>query len=709
VPGAGTTIAMQQLLGKLDSAVRLPAGRRTFLAYVLLGFFALQAVVAALLNSGACDELAAHIPAGWLYVESGQFSGGIDNFPLGQVLIALPTALLGRSYTLWTEQHLFLFRLPVILMGLGTCLLVWRLGRRIFGEAAGLVALVFAAFCPNLLAHATLATLDLPAAFFILLSVWLLDRYLELPDGRRMLAFAAAISAATLVKVQAYFLLPYAFAVLALHLPTILRRQGAWGEQSGEQGERSAARATPPSARENPRVSRRGEASASRLLPWLWLPAIWLLLVHLTYRHAPFAGGHALPPLFLETLAGLRVHQGQGHFGYLLGHYSMQGWWYYFPVAIAVKTPVATLILASAGLFAARSRRAHLLVTAPLLLFLVAAMAGRINIGLRHVLMLYPFLAIAAGAGAVWGWEAFRARMVWVRGLVAVLLASYVGHAAFIAPHYLSYFNLPAGGAKGGHRVLIDSNYDWGTNDRFLRSWLAGAGRPVEVNPYAFRPVAGTVAVSANALYGVLNGGEKAYAWLKEREPVERVAYTWFIYDVPAGVPRGPEEDREALAQIVAHLSRLRAGSSRVGHPGFGTIVGRGLAEARAYDLAFDMLRQTLAAHPGYAPALYLGGELVTRWKLGVLDFRGREYLDGVRTPPVDVVAGGDLERTIALARRSGRAAGLARVHAELGMVLAEAGDPAAAAGQARTALRFDPENGDARALLDRLGTRPGS
>ena len=79
-------------------------------AAVLLVLAAANMLWAAIRNTAVADELAAHIPAGYLYWISGQFGGGIDNFPLAQLWIALPVRLLGLDYQLFTEQHLLLFR-----------------------------------------------------------------------------------------------------------------------------------------------------------------------------------------------------------------------------------------------------------------------------------------------------------------------------------------------------------------------------------------------------------------------------------------------------------------------------------------------------------------------------------------------------------------------------------------------------------------------
>jgi hypothetical protein len=161
----------------------------------LLALFIANGLRAAVANSGVCDELGAHIPTGYLYWSSGEFSGGLGNFPLGQLLIAAPTYLLGHSYELFTEQHLLLFRLPVLMLGALLGLLVSRMATSLYGRTAGVAALFLYALSPNILAHATLATLDLPTAFVIFLTVYCLYCYVEKPGPARARNCAADESA----------------------------------------------------------------------------------------------------------------------------------------------------------------------------------------------------------------------------------------------------------------------------------------------------------------------------------------------------------------------------------------------------------------------------------------------------------------------------------------------------------------------------------
>src|SRR2546430_13379641 len=111
-----------------------------------------------------------------------------------------------------------------------------------------------------------------------------------------------------------------------------------------------------------------------------------------------------------------------------------------------------------------------------ILMLTFASAFSRINIGIRHVLVLYPFLALGAAYVAVRAWRAlaaWRARaagrnrrlaVVPVAGLLALLLWQ-LSTLWTAYPDYLPYFNEAV---LHPQRVLVDSDLDWGQDLRRL-------------------------------------------------------------------------------------------------------------------------------------------------------------------------------------------------------------------------------------------------
>jgi hypothetical protein len=136
---------------------------------------------------------------------------------------------------------------------------------------------------------------------------------------------------------------------------------------------------------------------------------------------------------------------------YLLGDYSMTGWWYYFPVAMLTKAPLAliaaclvALIVSAMAIRALGWRPTLATWTAacliiPPALFLGSAMRSNLNLGLRHILPVYPFIYLAIGLAVAYAWRHRRRATKWIAGALALLLAVET-LSAF--PDYLAYFNV---------------------------------------------------------------------------------------------------------------------------------------------------------------------------------------------------------------------------------------------------------------------------
>jgi hypothetical protein len=185
-----------------------------------------------------------------------------------------------------------------------------------------------------------------------------------------------------------------------------------------------------------------------------------------------------IPTYYLFGVYNIELHNHFGHATSLLGHYNDLGWWYYFPVAFALKTTIPFLLLAVAALawavwrLAVRRDRRFVWLVVPIGVYLVISLTSHINIGIRHFLPVYPFLFIAGGA--------LLAQLVQARKRVGVVVMVVLfGWMAFEAartfPNYTPYMNQLASGHPNWY-YLSDSNVEWGDDVGALAAYLKARG-----------------------------------------------------------------------------------------------------------------------------------------------------------------------------------------------------------------------------------------
>jgi hypothetical protein len=181
-----------------------------------------------------------------------------------------------------------------------------------------------------------------------------------------------------------------------------------------------------------------------------------------------------IPKGILEVAQHNRV----GHPAYFLGQVRVYGIWYFFPVVLALKTPIAALALAALG-FALLGRRAirgrdwvPLVPLAVAVAVLAVAMPSDINIGVRHVLPFY--LALVLAVGVAWDWLWRRLTSVSHRATLVAATALLSSGTFTVHPDYLSYFNAFAG--RDPSRLVADSDLDWGQDMFRLRREVAARG-----------------------------------------------------------------------------------------------------------------------------------------------------------------------------------------------------------------------------------------
>jgi 4-amino-4-deoxy-L-arabinose transferase-like glycosyltransferase len=407
----------------------------------------------------------AHIACGLEWLTKHVYLYETQHPPLTRVMIALPPFIsgartqgmpqLGRegweivNYQHHPDRTLFLMRLgnlPFFVLG---CFVVLLWARRYFGAAVGVVATGFFTLIPTVLAHAGLATTDMGlaaclGAAFLAMLVWA-----EEPTPVRGVVFGLCTALALLSKFTAIGFLPAAAAVAFLFYL----------------------------AAERPGVSKliqlaKERAASFGIAAAVCLFGIWAMFFF-SVGKVPY-WNVTLPAW--EYFDGIRVallHNTLGHHGYLLGEPRTFGWWYYFPVAIAVKTPIAFLLLLFVGLWACWKNRGRLpwLMPAALVIgVLVPAMSGNVNIGVRHVLPAYLAFSIIAALGFVFLLR--RARVAkWAAGLLVLWLAAT---GAIHHPDYIPYFNELVPFPQD--QVLCDSDYDWGQDLKRLAARLHQLG-----------------------------------------------------------------------------------------------------------------------------------------------------------------------------------------------------------------------------------------
>jgi hypothetical protein len=186
------------------------------------------------------------------------------------------------------------------------------------------------------------------------------------------------------------------------------------------------------------------------------------------------------PTYYLFGIYNVALHNYSGHATFLLGRYSDVGWWYYFPVAFALKTTVAFLGVAIASLLWAlwrllvRHDGQLLFLLAPIAAYAAICLTSRINIGIRHFLPVYPFLFVLGALLLDRLLHVLKWR--YLAGiLVAVLFTAMGLEAARAYPDYVTYFN-QLRGDQPRWCLLSDSNVEWGDDVKEAAAYLRARG-----------------------------------------------------------------------------------------------------------------------------------------------------------------------------------------------------------------------------------------
>ena len=364
------------------------------------------------------------------------------------------------------ERLFAVARAPVIALFFALVLVVGGAVRHFGGSVAGLLAAALVAFEPNLVAHAGVVHTDLAAALGFFGTLVLVLLALERGSLGLWAAAGTALGASLAAKFSCVLLVP---------MVTILALVGLFRERRAAAAEGRRPAQTPLWG-----LLIAGAASAVVLFG-----SYAVAMRHMSHRDAEgavriFLASREAPATTVERLAAIsRISKETGHYAaglagiaiqnrtgggvnFLHGRLSVDGFWDYFFVAFAVKSALGFLAVLAAGFVLAVVKRDRLslvlwtLVLPAAYLFLTG-IATSYNIGIRHMLPVYPLLAAAAVLVVF--------RSLPPRFAAAILAAGAAVQAAetlSVHPHELSFFNAAAGGPEHGAAWLNDSNFDWG-------------------------------------------------------------------------------------------------------------------------------------------------------------------------------------------------------------------------------------------------------
>ena len=457
-----------------------------------LGFVGLE-VFSYTRESATYDE-PIHLMDGYLSLAHGDFRADIEHPPLLRMWAALPLlplqvvdgatreidasapadwALLGLFGTTHqfvyvdndADRLLYRARFMVVLLGvaLGFLLYVWS--NELFGWATAATLLALYAVEPNILSHARLVTTDFGVTLGLFAAVFFSWRLSARWTLQALMGLAGSTALAIAGKYSGLLIAPILFILVAVAVwrrlltpargaaVALVLALSAYAAVWASYGFYYA-----PSASPDWKYAIHSEAFAVKTVPQLARVVGWI------------DDHHLLPNAYAEGLV-LNQVRGQARKSFLAGQYSLRGWWYYFPVAFALKTPLTLILFALAGAWLGRRRLglAAVWLAVPIVVVLGSAMLAHINIGVRHILPIYPFVIVLAGPAVQRLLEARRPRLA--TAVVAVALAEPLA----VYPHTLAFFNVLAGGPSGGSRYLADSNIDWGQDLKRLKSWMTDA------------------------------------------------------------------------------------------------------------------------------------------------------------------------------------------------------------------------------------------
>ncbi len=466
------------------------------LAFIALTVLGVARIASTVTTSYQTHDEPFHVGCGILWLGGEYPYACLDQPPLSRVAAALPLYADGlraphfsrRAYQEGSallrtgnyERNLARARLGMIPFFVLASWVVWIWARRLYGDGAALAAVFLFQGLPSVLAFSGIVMTDIAITATLAAALYLFVRWLERPSWTNALFLGAAVGAAVLSKHSAIpFLVVGSVPITVAWAIEERRAPSRAGSRRRRLGQAVAAAGVAavlvfggyrfqivPVTQPEDRPHRIGRLVGVERWPSGPREA-FLRAVEL-----PVPAGD-----LIHGIAIVKGHDAEGHLVFFRGTVKTNGSWDFFPTLFAVKTPIPFLLFLAVGCAAmlGRSGASRWSRLAPVLAALgifVFAMTSRINLGMRHVLPVFPLLAIEAGLGLV----AFATAPRWrpAGGILAVALAAWFVIAGWRAQSdYISYFNEFV---EDPSEIVVDSDFEFGQDIKLLLEEASSRG-----------------------------------------------------------------------------------------------------------------------------------------------------------------------------------------------------------------------------------------
>ncbi len=509
-----------------------------FFATILLLFLFINCLTFIISKSPTYDE-PVYVSAGYIYLKEGDMNWNSEHPPLIKEIVALPLIFMKiwnpfediaikKEIGIWLFAEKFLIgndfhkiftasRMMIAFLSilLGIYLFIWS--RELWGDWGGLLSLFLYCLSPNILAHSSIATLDLGSTCFTFIYFYYL--YKTLKSAKTLFVIPAGIflGFALLSKYSTIQIIPITIIILIIHY---------FYERN---------------------TNRPGKNIFLHLATVLLSPILISIFIIILNYGLVFHKFSFMP--YLNGLRNLSHILKKTEF-YFCGKTSLEGWHSFYLITYLIKTPLTTLCLLIASIIFLIKKKLFSFdvwfIIIPIISFFLIPSITKFSIGYRYILQAAPFIFILIGS-ICYDKEFFKPIITKIA--FTGLLFLYFINSQVTSPDYISYFNELVGGPKNGYKYLVDSNLDWGQdlaevqlymnkkNIDFIHLDYFGSIKPefYEINyepiPTNDYPI-GIYAISATYLQGLFVEDKDKYAKFKQMTPTDRIGNTIFIYEI---------------------------------------------------------------------------------------------------------------------------------------------------------------------------------